>query len=241
MGKVKVALIIGAGDYLGSAIARRFSKEGFHAVGTRRRGDIVSFVKEIEKSGGKATGKHSDARKEGKVVELVESVENEIGPIEVFVFNIGGNVMFPILETTTRVYTKVWEMCALAGFLTGREVARRMISRKRGTMLFTGATASVRGSNGFSAFAGGKHALRALAQSMAKELMPKNIHVAHVIIDGPIDTEWTRQRFPGMVKERPVDGLLQPDDIAETYWAIHNQKRSAWTFETDVRPWVEPW
>ena len=237
----KVSLIIGAGDYLGSAIAKRFAKEGFHAVGTRRRGDIVSFVKEIKESGGKATGKHSDARKEEQVVELVESVENKIGPIEVFVFNIGGNVMFPILETTTRVYTKVWEMCALAGFLTGREVAHRMVSRKQGTMLFTGATASVRGSNGFSAFAGGKHALRALAQSMAKELMPQNIHVAHVIIDGPIDTEWTRQRFPEMVKERPGDGLLQPDDIAETYWAIHNQKRSAWTFETDVRPWVEPW
>ena len=164
MSKDKVALIIGAGDYLGSAIARRFAKEGFHAVGTRRRGDIVSFVKEIEDSCGKATGKHSDARKEEQVVELVECVENEIGPIEVLVFNIGGNVMFPILETTTRVYTKVWEMCALAGFLTGREVASRMVSRKRGTMLFTGATASVRGSNGFSAFAGGKHALRALAQ-----------------------------------------------------------------------------
>ena len=241
MGKVKVALIIGAGDYLGSAIARRFAKEEFHSVGTRRRGDIASFVKEIEDSGGKATGMHSDARKEEQVVELVERVENKIGPIEVFVFNIGGNVMFSILDTTTRVYTKVWEMCALAGFLTGREVTRRMVSRKRGTMLFTGATASVRGSNGFSAFAGGKHALRALAQSMAKELMPQNIHVAHVIIDGPIDTEWTRQRFPEMVKERPGDGLLQPDDIAETYWAIHNQKRSAWTFETDVRPWVEPW
>ena len=199
MGKVKVALIIGTGAYLGSAIARRFAKEGFHAVGTRRRGDIASFVKEIEDSGGKATGMHSDARKEEQVVELVERVENEIGPIEVFVFNIGGNVMFSILDTTTRVYTKVWEMCALADFLTGREVARRMVSRKRGTMLFTGATASVRGSNGFSAFAGGKHALRALAQSMAKELMPQNIHVAHVIIDGPIDTEWTRQRFPEMV------------------------------------------
>ena len=171
MGKVKVALIIGAGDYLGSAIARRFAKEGFHAVGTRRRGDIASFVKEIEDSGGKATGMHSDARKEEQVVELVERVENEIGPIEVFVFNIGGNVMFSILDTTTRVYTKVWEMCALAGFLTGREVARRMVSRKRGTMLFTGATASVRGSNGFSAFAGGKHALRALAQSMASGYM----------------------------------------------------------------------
>ena len=241
MSKDKVALIIGAGDYLGSAIARRFAKEEFHAVGTRRRGDIVRFVKEIEDSGGKATGMHSDARKEEHVVELVESVENEIGPIEVFVFNIGGNVMFSILETTTQVYKKVWEMSAFAGFLTGREVARRMISRKRGTMLFTGATASVRGSNGFSAFAGGKHALRALSQSMAKELMPQNIHVAHVIIDGPIDTEWTRQRFPDMVKKRPVDGLLQPDDIAETYWAIHSQKRSAWTFEADVRPWVETW
>ena len=241
MSKDKVALIIGAGDYLGSAIARRFAKEDFHAVGPRRKGDIVSFVKEIEDSGGKATGMHSDARKEEQVVELVESVENEIGPIEVFVFNIGGNVMFSILETTTQVYKKVWEMCAFAGFLTGREVARRMVNRKRGTMLFTGATASVRGSNGFSAFAGGKHALRALSQSIAKELMPQNIHVAHVIIDGPIDTEWTRQRFPDMVKERPGDGLLQPDDIAETYWAIHSQKRSAWTFETDVRPWVEPW
>ena len=241
MSKDKVALIIGAGDYLGSAIARRFAKEEFHAVGTRRRGDIVSFVNEIEDSGGKATGIHSDARKEEQVVELVESVENEIGPIEVFVFNIGGNVMFSILETTTQVYKKVWEMCAFAGFLTGREVARRMVHRTRGPMLFTGATASVRGSNGFSAFAGGKHDLRALSQSMAKELMPQNIHVAHVIIDGPIDTEWTRQRFPDMVKERPSDGLLQPDDIAETYWAIHSQKRSAWTFETDVRPWVEPW
>jgi len=241
MSKDKVALIIGAGDYLGSAIARRFAKRGFTLLARAERGDIVSFVKEIEDSSGKATGKHSDARKEEQVVELVESVENEIGPIEVFVFNIGGNVMFSILDTTTRVYTKVWEMCALAGFLTGREVARRMVSRKRGTILFTGATASVRGSNGFSAFAGGKHALRALAQSMAKELMPQNIHVAHVIIDGPIDTEWTRQRFPEIVKERPGDGLLQPDDIAETYWAIHNQKRSAWTFETDVRPWVEPW
>ena len=241
MSKDKVALIIGAGDYLGSAIARRFAKEGFHAVGTRRRGDITSFIKEIKDSGGDATGIHSDARKEGQVVELVERVENEIGPIEVFVFNIGGNVMFSILDTTTRVYTKVWEMCALAGFLTGREVARHMVKRKRGTMMFTGATASVRGSNGFSAFAGGKHALRALAQSMAKELMPQNIHVAHVNIDGPINTKWTRQRFPEMVKARPEDGLLQPDDIAETYWAIHNQKRSAWTFETDVRPWFEPW
>lgn len=236
-----VALIIGAGDYLGGAIARRFAKEGLHIVGTRRRGDIETFVQDITAAGGRATGFHNDARNEDEVAGLVEKVETEIGPIEVFVFNVGGNVMFPILDTTTRVYTKVWEMCALAGFLTGREVARRMVARERGTMLFTGATASVKGSSGFSAFAGGKHALRALAQSMARELMPKNIHVAHVVIDGPIDTEWTRERFPELATERPKDGLLQPDDIADTYWAIHAQKRSAWTFETDVRPWLEPW
>jgi len=237
----KVALIIGAGDYLGSSIAIRFAKDGFHSVGTRRRGDITSFVDKIKSDGGDATGIHSDARKEEQVIELVEYVEQKIGPIEVLVFNVGGNVMFPILETTTRVYKKVWEMCAFAGFLSGREVAKRMVNRKKGTILFTGATASIRGGSGFSAFAGGKHALRALAQSMAKELMPYNIHVAHVVIDGPIDTEWTRKSFPNILKERPNDGLLQPEDIAETYWSIHNQKRSAWTFEIDLRPWVEPW
>lgn len=237
----KVALIIGAGNYLGSSIAKKFAMEGYHSVGTRRRGDISSFVEEIKNFGGNATGIHSDARKEDQVIKLVELVEREIGPIEVFVFNVGGNVRFSVLETTTRVYKKVWEMCALAGFLSSREVAKRMVERKKGTILFTGATASVRGSSGFSAFAGGKHALRALAQSMAKELMPKNIHVSHVIIDGPIDTEWTRERFPNLIKERPNDGLLKPEDIAETYWLIHSQKRSAWSFEIDVRPWVEPW
>lgn len=241
MPEAPVALIIGAGDYLGRALALRFAKGGFHVVGTRRRGDIEAFVRDVEAEGGRATGIHSDARKEDEVVSLIERVENEIGPIEIFIFNVGGNVKFSILETTTRVYTKVWEMCALAGFLTGREVARRMVARGRGTMLFTGATASVRGGNGFSAFAGGKHALRALAQSMARELMPQNIHVAHVVIDGPIDTAWTRERMGDLVNQRPPDGLLQPADIAETYWALHAQSRSAWSFEVDVRPWVEPW
>lgn len=240
-GQDNVCLVIGAGDYLGGAILRRFAREGFHAVGTRRRGDIETLVKEIEAAGGKATGIHSDTRNEDEVVALIDRVESEIGPIEVFVYNVGGNVKFGILDTTTRVYTKVWEMCALGGFLTGREVARKMVERERGTMIFTGATASVKGSAGFSAFAGGKHALRALAQSMARELTPRNIHVGHVVIDGPIDTEWTRERFPDLVKERPKDGLLQPDDIAESYWALHAQKRSAWTFEIDVRPFLEPW
>lgn len=241
MNSQKIALVIGAGDYLGSAIARRFAREGFHAVGTRRRGDLDAFVRDVEAAGGKATGMHSDARDEEAVKALVARIERDLGPIEVLVFNVGGNVRFPILETTTRIYTKVWEMCALAGFLNAREVAARMLARQRGTILFTGATASLRGSSGYAAFAGGKHALRALAQSMARELMPQNIHVAHIVIDGPIDTPWTHERDPALALTRPVDGILQPDDIAETYWTVSQQKRSAWSFEIDVRPWMEPW
>ncbi len=237
----KVALVIGAGDFLGGAVARRFAREGFHAVVTRRRGDLDGVVSSIEEAGGMATAIHSDARDEEQVVGLIEKVEAEIGPIEVFVFNVGGNVRFSVLETTSRVYRKVWEMCALAGFLNGREVARRMVERGRGTILFTGATASVRGAEGFAAFAGGKHALRALAQSMARELGPQGIHVGHVVIDGAIDTKWTREIFPEWFEKRPADGVMQPDELAEIYWHMHSQPRSAWTFETDVRPYVERW
>lgn len=237
----KVALVIGAGDFLGGAVATRFAREGYHAVVTRRRGDLDGVVASIEEAGGTATAIHSDARDEEQVIDLIEQVETGIGPIEVFVFNVGGNVRFSVLETTSRVYRKVWEMCALAGFLNGREVARRMVDRGRGTMLFTGATASVRGAEGFAAFAGGKHALRALAQSMARELGPKGIHVGHVVIDGAIDTKWTREIFPEWFESRPADGVMQPEDLAEIYWHMHCQPRSAWTFETDVRPYVEPW
>ncbi|MGE0917441.1 SDR family NAD(P)-dependent oxidoreductase [Trichlorobacter lovleyi] len=176
----KVALIVGAGDHLGSAIAKRFAKEGFAIVATRRRGDLTGLIDEIEALGSRAYGLHSDARNEAQVAELVEKVESDIGPIEVAVFNVGGNVRFGILETTARVYQKSWEMCAFAGFLIGREVARRMVPRKSGTILFTGASASLRGVSGFAAFAGGKHALRALAQSMARELGPQGIHIGHV-------------------------------------------------------------
>jgi NAD(P)-dependent dehydrogenase (short-subunit alcohol dehydrogenase family) len=239
--KEKVALIIGAGDHLGSAIARRFAREGFHIVATRRRGDVAPLVESIESLGGTATGVHSDARDEDEVKALIERIESTIGPIEVAVFNVGGNVSFPILETTTRVYRKVWEMCALGGFLVGRESARVMLERGRGTILFTGATASLRGKDGFAAFAGGKHALRALAESMARELGPQGIHIGHVVIDGPIDNENSRQLFPEIYAQRPADGILQPDDIAEVYWNIHCQNRTAWTFEMDVRPYTEPW
>jgi NAD(P)-dependent dehydrogenase (short-subunit alcohol dehydrogenase family) len=162
-------------------------------------------------------------------------------PIEVAVHNIGANVRFGIRETTARVYRKVWEMAAFSAFLTGREAARVMVPRGAGTILFTGATASVRGGAGFSAFAGAKHAVRALAQSMARELGPQNIHVAHSIIDGAIDTAFIRDTFPEIYARKADDGLLQPDAIADAYWQLHVQPRTAWTHELDLRPWSESW
>lgn len=236
----EVALVIGAGDALGGAIARRFAREGLVACVTRRHADkLESLVAAIREAGGEAHGFGSDARDEGQVSSLFEHIESEIGPVAVTVFNIGANVRFPVTETTSRVYRKVWEMGCFAGFLAGREAARVMLPRGRGTILFTGATASVRGSSGFSAFAGAKHALRALAQSMARELGPEGIHVAHIIIDGAIDTEWIRTNFPAVHALKERDGILNPDDIAENYWQLHAQPRNAWTQELDLRPWIE--
>ena len=238
----KVALVIGAGDATGGAIARRFAREGFTACVTRRTADkLAPLVARIQSEGGKARAFGSDARKEEQMVALVETIEREVGPIEVAAFNIGANVRFPIRETTARVYFKVWEMACFAGFLMGREVAKAMVPRGRGTILFTGATASVRGSAGFSAFAGAKHALRALAQSMARELGPQGIHVAHVVIDGAIDTEFIRSNFPERAALKDRDGILDPEAIAEAYWQLHRQPRSAWTHELDLRPWLETW
>jgi NAD(P)-dependent dehydrogenase (short-subunit alcohol dehydrogenase family) len=238
----KVALVFGAGAGLGGAIARRFAREDFHAVVTRRNAEgLEPLVAEIEAAGGVATAMGVDARKEDQVVGLFDRVEQEIGPIEVAVHNIGANVSIPIVDFEARKYFKIWEMACFSGFLVGREAARRMLKRKRGTILFTGATASMRGRQGMAGFAGAKHALRALAQSMARELGPQGIHVAHTIIDGPIDMPWIRENFPKLVESRPADGLLAPDDIAESYWTLHSQPRSAWTHELDLRPWVEPW
>lgn len=236
-----IALIIGAGDHLGSAIARRFAKEGFHIVATRRRGDLDTLVKDVQALGADATALHSDARDEQQVIELIEKIESELGPIQVTVFNVGGNVRFGITETSTQVYRKVWEMCALAGFLVGREVAKKMLPRQQGTILFTGASASLRGNSGFAAFSGGKHALRALAQSMSRELGPQGIHVAHIIVDGLIENEATKEFLPDLYASKEADGIIQPDDLAEVYWQLHKQPKSAWTFEQDVRPYIEPW
>lgn len=238
----KVALVIGAGDATGGAIARRFAREGYVACVTRRNAEKLEPLKaRIEADGGVCHAFGSDARAEEEVIKLFAHIEAKIGPIEVCVFNIGGNVRFTIADTTARVYRKVWEMCAFGGFLAGREAAKAMLPRKQGTILFTGATASLRGGIGFAAFAGGKHALRALAQSMARELGPQGIHVAHVVIDGGIDTPFIKEMFPERYALKDHDGILNPDAIAENYWTLHCQQRSAWTHELDLRPWIEKW
>lgn len=238
----KVVLVVGAGDATGGAIARRFAREGYVACVTRRSADkLQPLVDSIRQSGGEAHGFASDARKEDDVVALIEQIETEIGPIEAFVFNIGANVPCSILEETARKYFKIWEMACFSGFLNAREVALRMAKRKRGTLLFTGATAGLRGAAHFAAFAGAKHGLRALAQSMARELGPMNIHVAHVVVDGAIDTDFIRTQFPERYALKDEDGILDPEHIAENYWYLHSQPRDAWTFELDLRPWNERW
>lgn len=223
-------------------MARRFAREGYVACVTRRNPDkLQPLVAQIEAAGGRARAFGSDARKEDETVALVETIEREVGPIEVAVYNVGGNVRFPIRELSARVYFKVWEMGALGGFLMGREVAKVMVPRGHGTILFTGATASLRGSAGFAAFAGAKHALRALAQSMARELGSLGVHVAHVVIDGAIDTPFIREKFPERYALKGQEGILDPEAIAENYWMLHRQPRSAWTHELDLRPWIEKW
>ena len=238
----KVALVIGAGDATGGAIARRFAREGFTTCAVRRSADkLQPLLEQIRAAGGVAHGFGTDARKEEEVAELVERIEADIGAIEVLAFNIGANVPSSILDETARRYFKVWEMACFAGFLSAREVARRMVTRGRGTILFTGATASMRGGANFAAFAGAKHALRALAQSIAKELGPRGIHVGHVVVDGAIDTEFIRSNFPERYALKEQDGILNPEHIAENYWMLHRQPRDAWTFELDLRPYMERW
>ncbi|MEB0047211.1 MULTISPECIES: SDR family oxidoreductase [unclassified Pseudomonas] len=242
MNNKKVVLVVGAGDATGGAIAKRFAQEGFIACVTRRSADkLQPLVDTIKASGGQAHGFACDARKEEDVVALIEQIETEIGPIEAFVFNIGANVPCSILEETARKYFKIWEMACFSGFLNAREVAKRMAIRQRGTILFTGATAGIRGAAGFAAFAGAKHGIRALAQSMARELGPMNIHVAHIVVDGAIDTDFIRDSFPEKYATKDQDGILNPEHIAENYWYLHSQPRDAWTFELDLRPWNERW
>lgn len=244
MAEQKSCLVIGAGDDTGAAIARAFAREGMVACVSRRpthADKLEALAQSIRDEGWQSIALPSDARDEEATIALVEKIESDIAPIEVAVFNIGANVQFPITETTARVYRKVWEMGCFAGFLMGREVAKHMLARGHGTIIFTGATASMRGRDHLAAFAGAKHALRALAQSMARELGPKNIHVAHTIIDGAIDSNFIREILPDVDARRDEEAILNPDDIAQNYVMLHKQPRSAWTHELDLRPWKEPW
>ena len=238
--------VIGAGDFVGAAIAKKFAAEGFTIFAGRRKGEkLAPLVAEIEAAGGRVVGCSLDARKEQEISTFLQDAD-AAAPLEVCVFNIGANVNFPLLETTERVFRKVWEMACYAGFLTGREAARLMLPRGRGNIFFTGATAGMRGGVGYVAFASAKFGLRAVAQSAARELGPKGIHVAHLIIDAGVDTAWVRER----IKEREGEAalanldagrLMRPTSVAEAYWQIFQEPRDAWSFEREIRPFAEKW
>ena len=240
------AAVIGAGDFIGSAIARKFAAEGFTVFAGRRNGEkLAPLVADVEAQGGRIVARPLDARQEDGITEFLRTAD-ALAPLEVCIFNVGANVNFPLVDTTERVFRKVWEMACYAGFLAGREAARLMLPRGQGAIFFTGATASLRGGVGYAAFAAAKFGLRAVAQSAARELGPKNIHVAHLIIDAGVDTEWVR----GRIREREGEAalanldpgrLMRPAAVADAYWQLYRQPRDAWTFEQEIRPFGEKW
>ena len=240
------AAVIGAGDYIGAAIAKKFAAEGFVVFAGRRHGEkLAPLIAEIETAGGRIVGRSLDARKEDDLAAFLHDAD-AVAPLEVCIFNIGANVNFPLLETTERVFRKVWELACYAGFLAGREAARLMLTRGRGNIFFTGATASLRGGIGYAAFASAKFGLRAVAESAARELGPKGIHVAHLIIDAGVDTAWVRERIKareGEVALANIDPgrLMRPTAVADAYWQIYQEPRDAWSFEREIRPFAEKW
>jgi NAD(P)-dependent dehydrogenase (short-subunit alcohol dehydrogenase family) len=240
-----VALLVGAGDAIGAAVARRFAAGGYSVCVARRDAEKSrSLVEELTATGGTARAVGTDVRSQEAVQTLFAQVESELGPVEVCLFNAGANVKSPLIETSAKLFFRVWELACYGGFLTGREAARYMVPRGRGTILFTGATASVRGGAGFAAFAAAKFGLRAVAQSMVRELAPKNIHVAHLIIDGAVDSEAIHRRLStatGVMPDLAPDSLIQTSSVAEAYWALHSQSRDGWTHELDLRPYSERW
>lgn len=235
--------VVGAGDFIGAAIARRFAAEGYAVHGGRRQGEkLEPLAAEIRGAGGRFTGHALDARTEEGIAAFLAAAEAE-APLSAVIFNVGANVNFPLLETTERVFRKVWEMACYAGFLTGREAARLMLPRGEGSIFFTGATASLRGGSGFAAFSAAKFGLRAVAQAAARELGPQGIHVAHLVIDSGVDTAWVRGRIAERegTDEIAPGRLMEPSSIADTYWMLHAQPRDAWTHELDLRPFGEKW
>jgi NAD(P)-dependent dehydrogenase (short-subunit alcohol dehydrogenase family) len=246
MSDSRAALLVGAGDAIGAAVARRFAAGGYRVCIARRdAAKAQPLVEEMAAADRYVRAYSVDARQETQVKNLCEQVEREVGPIEVCLFNAGANVQKPLLETSSELFIKAWQLACYAGFLVGREATRCMLRHGRGTMLFTGATASVRGGKGFAAFAAAKFGLRAVAQSMARELGPKNIHVVHLILDGAVNSAAIHRRLKAQSGIEPsqiqADSLAETSSIAEAYWFAHMQTRDAWTHELDLRPSVEPW
>ena len=245
-GRNATVAVIGAGDYIGAAIARRFAGEGFTVFAGRRHGEkLAPLVADVEARGGRIVARSLDARKEDDLTAFLQEADRR-APLEVCIFNVGANVNFSLLETTERVFRKVWEMACYAGFLTGREAARLMLPRGRGCIFFTGATASLRGGVGYAAFASAKFGLRAVAQSAARELGPQGIHVAHLIIDAGVDTAWVRERIRESAGEAALADLapgvlMRPEAVADAYWHLCQQPSDAWTFELEIRPAGEKW
>jgi NAD(P)-dependent dehydrogenase (short-subunit alcohol dehydrogenase family) len=232
----KTLLVAGAGPGLGKSVAKRFAREGYGvALAARNPERLSTLAREIG-----ASAFPADLTSETDVTTLFQQIEKALAPIEAVAFVAATRVQAPFTELSAADFENVWRQSCLSGFLVGREAARAMLPRGRGSVIFTGASGSTRGRANFAAFAAAKGGLRFMAQSMARELGPKGIHVATVLIDGAIDSERMRRDYRERMESLGADGALHPDAIAETYWQIHNQPRSAWTHEVDLRPWKEP-
>lgn len=234
-----VALVAGVGDGLGKAVARRFARAGHLVVLVARKEDKLQRIAgEIAAEGGEAVAAPADLRSEDRIRTLFDETA-ALGRLDVVVFNAGAQHRQPFLEIEPAMFEKVWRLGCRAGFVVGQAAAKRMVGHGRGTIIFTGATSATRGGAEFTAFAAAKAGLRSVAQSMARSLGPRGIHVCHVVVDGVIDMPAIHERFPELVAGLPEGGMLDTDAIAETYYALHCQDRSAWTLELDVRPWCE--
>lgn len=236
MAENEVALVVGVGPGLGAALCRRFADAGMRvAMSARREAPLKALAAELQAAGEIAHPYEADATDERAVTRLFDKVRADLGEPDLVVYNAGAFQRASILEATAADFERCWRVGCFGGFLVGREAARAMVERGSGTIIFTGATASLRGSAQFFNLAVGKFGLRALAQSMARELGPSGVHVAHVVIDGQIASP----RYADLAKERGPDALLEPSAIADTYYELHRQPRSAWGLEIDLRPWVE--
>jgi NAD(P)-dependent dehydrogenase (short-subunit alcohol dehydrogenase family) len=239
----RVAIVVGVGASrgLGAALCRRFAREGLQVLAAGRTGEKLEAVaEEIRAAGGAITPVPIDAADAADVARLFDRAAEFSAAPEIVVHNVGNNRFRPLLEMDDAFFEDLWRLCCFAGFLVGREAARRMVPAGGGSLIFTGATASLRARPPFTAFASAKAALRALAHGMAREFGPLGLHVGHVVVDGVIDGDQVNHRFPQLREQRGEQGLLAPDAIADAYWALHRQDRSAWTLELDLRPFKEP-